>query len=393
MEGGIPTGTEYLTDGNIDPSSGMYFNMSESASKGKLFGEAVTITILMKKPAMVRELLVYAGRNWPSTFKVSLSADGGETWNKPVGLVADVTWGRFGDHYTLAFEPQKANAVKILFADVVPSDTPWGTFGYLSLSEIEVYGKYIDELLPTPTLKQDIQYYYEKIDMSNYLDGYDVEAWPGDLKSYNSWDIRSELLSVTNSLEHSDYTPRYSKAFLIDGKYELGGDGWASYHVRPDGSAMGLETNEVNQTIRLKLPDEYTVGQIALCSKLPNSNNFPKDFTISVSVDGKKWRTVREVNDFHLTDGRSQQLFTFEPAKACYIKLDIATVGGDIDDVNVGWGVSLTELEVYRVTDIVIADTGESNNSVFCVAFVVSIAVMLGCVLYNKKYGFSATNR
>lgn len=99
------------------------------------------------------------------------------------------------------------------------------------------------------------------------------------------------------------------------------------------------------------------------------------------------------MNDFHLTDGRSQQLFTFEPAKACYIKLDIATVGGDIDDVNVGWGVSLTELEVYRVTDIVIADTGESNNSVFCVAFVVSIAVMLGCVLYNKKYGFSATNR
>ena len=385
LEGGIPTGTKYLTDGNTDPSSGMYFNVSESASQGKLFDDAVTITLLMQKPAMVHEILVYAGRNWPSTFAVSLSADGGRTWGEPVALVADLTWGRAGNCYTLAIEPQKANAVKILFADVVPAETAWGTFGYLSLSEIEVYGKFIDEVLPTPAQKPDVKYSYDKIDMSHYLDGYRADAWPGDPTSYNSWDIRSEWLEITDSLEHTDYTPRYSKAFLIDGKYQLGGDAWASYRVGPDGSAVGLDTNEVNQTIRLKLPNKYLVGQIALCAKLPNSNNFPKDFTISVSTDGRNWKVVREVTDFHLTNGRSQQLFAFDPAEASYIKLDIATVGGTIDDVNVGWGASLTELEVYRVTSTSV-NTGEANTwPIVGVVAVATVSVFIGCVCFGKR--------
>ena len=198
------------------------------------------------------------------------------------------------------------------------------------------------------------------------------------------------MLEITNSFEHADYTPRFSKAYLIDGKYELRGDGWSSYRVRPDGTAIGEATNEVNQTIRLKLPAEYLVGQIALCAKIGNANNFPKDFTISVSTDGNNWTVVREVKDYRLTNGELQQLFTFEPARAAYIKLDIATVGGNIDDVNVGWGVSLTELEVYRVTGMSSSGssvpTGDTSRWPIAVGIAATSGViMLGCIFYDKK--------
>ena len=380
--GTIPIGKKYLTDGDLNPNNGMYYSVPEDSARGTTrLARPVELAFHMSKSAEVSSVTIYCGRTSPRDFAVHVSADGGKTWTLVDSQMDSPAWT---GPYTSTFAAQPANVIKVTVTKVNHWNDGFSDYHFVNLTEVEAYGVPMAEELPKYDPPKPVEYNYTRIDMRGYLKDLDPGAWPGAPQSYNSWDSRSELMQISNSLERCDYEPRYSKAFLIDGKIEFNSDSWSSYAMGPDGNIVPRPSNYVDDTVILKLPGVSTVGQIGLGAKLQNSANFPRDFELFVSRDGQNWTEVLTVNDYIVDNAQSEQLFQFTPRAAGFVKLHVTNVYETAADPAAGFAVSLSELSVFSATGG--PGTGEKPRSPWpTVTIVLSGAILAAVGLYERK--------
>ena len=307
----IPTGLQYLNDGNLDAGSGMYYSSAESQSPYTInekqqddLTNPVEIITHLDTAAYVSKVTLVQGRSYPASFTVYTSADSGVTWEEADSM-ENVTFT--GSKYTSAFDARLANAVKIKVTSVFG----WGTdFGYgnfyyhfVGLAELEVYGVAIPN---APEVA---------------IESVFAPSFNGGVDGGNENIIPTGI------------------EFLTDGDPNPGNGMY--YNRAPDaGSAL----NDVSVNIILKLGSNVDVSKIALYQ----GRSHPKTFSIYTSVDeGLTWSAepVYQATDSAWTGTSCAIAIDNVPANA--IKINVTSVSGWDNWFAFIYFLSLAEIDVF----------------------------------------------
>jgi len=139
-------------------------------------------------------------------------------------------------------------------------------------------------------------------------------------------------------------------------------------------------TDPYTETITLKLKSKQSIHEIRL---IPRSNleNFPIDFTLSVSTDNSSYTTVVTKTGYPAPEQPWAQVFAITPVEALYVKLDVTKMPFGFNGVANAYTLQLAEIEVYTNDVIVPGPDVPVNLAQGCTATSSSQHDTLGPVL------------
>ncbi|GAB3608606.1 hypothetical protein GCM10027414_07310 [Humibacter ginsengiterrae] len=185
--------------------------------------------------------------------------------------------------------------------------------------------------------------------------GYTLPSAPDDLAYGKSVSTSS---SLEGPLPGDPPSKAWSAASLVDGMpYSVDGSmGWASNsdltqnHTESAIVDLGSTQQVGNVTL---WPDDYDAKASSIGA------NFPSDFTIATSADGKTWTTEVSKTDYpRPTSVSTGESFAFEhPVQARYIRVE----GTDLTNDGGSYRMSLAEIQAFSTPDS--ASVVESSGS------------------------------
>lgn len=118
-------------------------------------------------------------------------------------------------------------------------------------------------------------------------------------------------------------------------------------------SSAAHPTATVTESVQVDLGASKAVDSVVLWPRDSvghQGEGFPANFTISGSVNGKKWTTLSTVSGYHSTSTVvGPQTFAFAPASYRYLKVTATKLGHPtMDKATAGYHFQLAEIEAYR---------------------------------------------
>lgn len=126
-----------------------------------------------------------------------------------------------------------------------------------------------------------------------------------------------------------------------------------------------VDSADSNEYLILDLGEEQLISQLTLYSGSRTDADgkaagFPRDFTVSASVDGKNWTVLAEQADCSAPETRAPVTISFEAKNARYVKINITKLGTSEASRTGKYNVSLTEIAVSFVNS---NGASEENSS------------------------------